>query len=56
LNWPTGVAPSIGGLAGGHVGARMHTRMPETIIRRLLALVVVAIGIRYLVAGLTGGA
>jgi uncharacterized membrane protein YfcA len=34
----------------------MHTRMPETIIRRLLALVVVAIGIRYLVAGLTGGA
>jgi len=54
LNWPTGIALSIGGLASGHAGARMHTRMPETIIRRLLALVVVAIGIRYLVAGLTG--
>ena len=55
-NWPTGIALGIGGLAGGYVGARLHARMPETIIRRLLALVVVAIGIRYLVAGLTGGA
>jgi len=42
----------IGGLAGGYVGAQMHARMPETIIRRLLALVVVAIGIRFLWAGL----
>jgi len=54
-NWPTGIALGIGGLAGGYVGARLHARMPETIIRRLLALVVIAIGIRYLVAGLTGG-
>jgi uncharacterized protein len=55
-DWPTGIALGIGGLAGGYVGARMHARMPETIIRRLLALVVVAIGIRFLVAGLMGGA
>ena len=55
-HWPTGIALGIGGLAGGYVGARLHARMPETIIRRLLALVVVAIGIRYLVAGFTGGA
>jgi len=54
-NWPTGIALGAGGLAGGYVGARLHTRLPETIIRRLLALIVVAIGIRYLVAGLTGG-
>ena len=54
-NWPTGIALGIGGLAGGYVGARLHARMPETLIRRLLALVVVAIGIRYLLAGLTGG-
>jgi uncharacterized protein len=53
-NWPTGIALGIGGLAGGYVGARLHPRLPETIIRRLLALIVVAIGIRYLVAGLTG--
>jgi uncharacterized membrane protein YfcA len=55
-NWPTGIALGIGGLAGGYAGARMHARLPETIIRRLLALVVIAIGIRFLVAGLTGGA
>lgn len=55
-NWPTGIALGIGGLVGGYVGARMHARMPETIIRRLLALVVIAIGIRYLIGGLTGGA
>ena len=55
-NWPTGIALGIGGLAGGYVGATMHARMPETIIRRLLALVVIAIGIRYLAGGLTGGA
>jgi uncharacterized protein len=51
-NWPTGVALGIGGLAGGYVGARLHARMPEKIIRRLLALVVVAIGIRFLWTGL----
>jgi uncharacterized protein len=51
-NWPTGIALGIGGLAGGYVGARLHARMPETIIRRLLALVVVAIGSRFLWAAL----
>jgi uncharacterized protein len=52
-NWPTGIALGIGGLAGGYLGARLHARLPEKIIRRLLALVVVAIGVRYLWAGLT---
>ena len=55
-NWPTGIALGAGGLAGGYVGARLHARMPETIIRRLLAFIVAAIGIRFLVAGLTTGA
>ena len=54
-DWPTGIALGIGGLAGGYAGAQMHARMPEALIRRLLALVVAAIGIRFLVAGLTGG-
>lgn len=54
-NWPTGIALGVGGLAGGYVGARLHARLPETIIRRLLAVIVVAIGIRYLVAGITSG-
>jgi len=51
-DWPTGIALGVGGLAGGYVGARLHARMPETIIRRLLALTVMAIGIRFLWAGL----
>jgi uncharacterized membrane protein YfcA len=51
-DWPTGIALGAGGLVGGYVGARIHARMPETIIRRLLALVVMAIGIRFLWAGL----
>ena len=51
-DWPTGIALGAGGLAGAYTGARLHARMPETIIRRLLALVVVAIGIRFLWAGL----
>jgi uncharacterized membrane protein YfcA len=55
-NWPTGIALGAGGLVGGYVGARLHVRLPEIIIRRLLALVVVAIGVRYLVGGFTGGA
>jgi uncharacterized membrane protein YfcA len=51
-DWPTGIALGVGGLAGGYAGARLHARMPEKIIRRLLALVVVSIGIRFLWAGL----
>ena len=54
-DWPTGIALGAGGLAGGYLGARLHLRLPEAIIRRLLALVVVAIGVRYLWAGLAGG-
>ena len=46
-----GIALGIGGLAGGYVGATMDARMPEKIIRRLLAFVVIAIGIRYLTGG-----
>ena len=51
-DWRTGIALGIGGLAGGYVGARWHARLPEAMIRRLLALVVVAVGIRFLWAGL----
>jgi uncharacterized membrane protein YfcA len=51
-DWPTGIALGAGGLAGGYVGARLHARMPEKLVRRLLALVVAAIGIRFLWAGL----
>jgi uncharacterized membrane protein YfcA len=51
-DWRTGIALGAGGLAGGYAGARLHVLMPEKIIRRLLALVVMAIGIRFLWAAL----
>ncbi len=51
-NWPTGAALGIGGLAGGYTGARLQPRLPEMLIRRTMSILVIAIGIRYLVAGL----
>jgi uncharacterized protein len=51
-DWTTGVALGIGGLAGGYAGARVQARLPEVAIRRVMGLLVLAIGVRYLVAGL----
>ena len=51
-DWPTGIALGIGGLAGAYTGARIQSRLPELLIRRVMAILVVAIGVRYLVAGL----
>jgi uncharacterized membrane protein YfcA len=51
--WPTGIALGLGGLAGGYTGARVQARLPDLLLRRLIALVVLAIGVRYLVIGLT---
>jgi hypothetical protein len=52
-DWPTGIALGIGGLAGAYTGARIQTRLPELLIRRIMAVLVVATGIPYLIAGLT---
>jgi uncharacterized protein len=51
-NWPTGIALGIGGLLGSYIGARLQSRLPEQRIRRLLGVLEVAIGIRFLLAGL----
>jgi uncharacterized protein len=52
-DWPTGLALGVGGLAGGYTGARVQSRLPDLLIRRVLGVLVVAIGARYLVSGLT---
>ena len=52
-NWPTGIALGVGGLAGGYTGARIQSRLPDALIRRLVGILVIAIGIRYLVPGLS---
>ena len=51
-DWPTGIALGLGGLAGGYTGARVQARLPDRLLRRLIGLVVLAIGVRYLVIGL----
>ena len=51
-DWPTGIALGLGGLAGGYTGARLQSRMPEVLIRRLVGVLVIAIGAYYLSSGL----
>jgi uncharacterized membrane protein YfcA len=53
-SWPTGIALGIGGLAGGYIGARIQSRLPDVLIRRLVGVLVIAIGARYLWLGLSG--
>jgi len=52
-DWPTGIALGAGGLAGAYAGARLQSRLPDAVIRRLVAIAVIAIGARYLWAGLS---
>jgi uncharacterized membrane protein YfcA len=51
-DWPTGIALGVGGLAGAYLGARLQSRLPEVAIRRIVGVLVIAIGARYLWAGL----
>jgi uncharacterized protein len=51
-DWPTGLALGAGGLAGAYTGARIQSRLPDLLIRRLIGILVVAIGARYLWSGL----
>jgi uncharacterized protein len=51
-SWPTGVALGAGGLLGSYIGARLQSRLPDLLIRRLLGLLEIAIAIRFLLAGL----
>ncbi|HEY2506636.1 MAG TPA: sulfite exporter TauE/SafE family protein [Streptosporangiaceae bacterium] len=50
-DWPTGIALGLGGIVGAYTGARIQQRLPEMLLRRMLALLVVVIGARYLLAG-----
>ena len=42
--WPTGIALGVSGLAGGYTGARIQSHLRDALIRRLLGVLVVAIG------------
>jgi uncharacterized membrane protein YfcA len=40
-DWPTGTALGFGGLAGAYIGARIQSRLPDVLIRRLVGVMVV---------------
>ena len=52
-NWPTGIALGLGGIAGGYLGARMQSRLPETLIRRTVGILAIAIAAQFLRNGLS---
>ena len=43
-NWPTGIALGI----GGYTGARLQSRLPDTLIRRIVGTLAIAIAAQYL--------
>ena len=47
-DWGVGAALGVGGLLGSYTGARLQPRLPEMTIRRVLAILVLAIGVRYI--------
>jgi len=52
-DWPTGIALGLGGLAGGYTGARLQSRLPDAVIRRLVGILALAVGVVFLWSGLS---
>jgi uncharacterized protein len=52
----TGVALGIGGLVGSYAEARIQSRLPDALIRRLVGILVIGIGAPSVVGGLGGWA
>jgi hypothetical protein len=46
-DWGIGVALGAGGLVGSYLGAWIQPRLPDQLIRRILGVLVAAIGARY---------
>jgi uncharacterized membrane protein YfcA len=51
-DWDDGIALGIGGLVGGYTGARLQSRVPDVLIRRLVGVLVIGIGAYFLSSGL----
>lgn len=47
-DWLLGILFGLGGLAGMYLGARCQRYMPERVIKGILALVILAVSIRYI--------
>lgn len=48
-DWTLGIGMGLGGLAGAYLGARLQSRLPETLLRRGLGVLALALGLRYAV-------
>lgn len=48
-DWALGIGMGLGGLAGAYLGARLQTRLPETLLRRGLGVLAFGLGLRYAV-------
>lgn len=48
-DWALGFGMGLGGLAGANLGARLHSRLPEVLLRRGLGLLALVLGARYAV-------
>jgi uncharacterized protein len=48
-DWALGVGMGLGGLGGSYLGARLQPQLPETLLRRGLGLLALALGARYAV-------
>jgi hypothetical protein len=51
--WALGAGMGIGGLAGAYLGARLQARLSETLLRRGLGVLALALGIRYALQAVT---
>jgi hypothetical protein len=46
-DWAVGIGMGLGGLAGANLGVRLQHRLPERTLRRVLGLLALALGLRY---------
>jgi uncharacterized protein len=51
-DWVLGLFLGAGGLFGGYLGASLQPRVPEQALRRVLGILALALGVRYLIVGL----
>ena len=51
-DWTLGLALGLAGLGGSYLGAVLQPRLPELFLRRLLGLLALAVGLRYVFSAL----
>jgi len=51
-DWALGIGIGLGGLAGAYLGARLQSRLPETLLRRGLGLLALGLGLHYAIQAL----